>query len=86
MDRILTAVLVVRKGPNTSPTIKELNNHYIILGILIGSSLRLKKSSICLYSILTRQYIFIDLQRSIQKCGLLTSGCHICLVITGKAH
>jgi hypothetical protein len=48
-------------------------NSAIILGILIGSSLRTEKSSICLYSITTREYIFVDLQRSAQKDELTSS-------------
>lgn len=38
----------------------------IILEVLIGSSLKLKNSSVCLCSI-TRQYTLIDLQRSAPK-------------------
>jgi hypothetical protein len=39
----------------------------LILGILIGSSLRLKNSSIYLYSITTRHFISVDLQKSSLK-------------------
>jgi hypothetical protein len=42
-----------------------------ILGILIGSSSTIKESSIYVYSMTTRQYIFVVLQKSAQKVGLM---------------
>jgi hypothetical protein len=38
---------------------------------------RIKKSFICLYSIITRHYISVDLQKSTPKCELIPSGCYI---------
>ena len=55
-----------RKDLVAVPLKKSLVITDIILGILIGSSLKLK-SSICLHSITIRQYIFVDLQGSAPK-------------------
>ena len=54
-----------------------------ILEILIESSLRIKQSSIYTAS---RQYIFVILQRSDQKCRLIASDGYIYLIIRGKAY
>ena len=67
-DRVLIAVLTIRKRSNSNPTTQELNNFRIFL---IGSSLRIKKSSI---------YIFVGLQRSAQKGWVKPSGCYTCLI------
>ena len=53
----------ITEGLNCSPIIKGLIIICIILGIPIESSLGIKKSSICLYSITIGQFIFIDLQK-----------------------
>jgi hypothetical protein len=55
-----------------------------ILGFLTGSSLRLKKSSICLYGITSRQHKFVGMQGSAQHRWTNISDCHICLIIAEK--
>jgi hypothetical protein len=76
-DRVLIAVLIIRENLLVVPLSQSLIVINKILGILIGSSLRIKKPSICLYNITTRQYIFIVLQRSAQNGGLVPSNCYV---------
>jgi hypothetical protein len=77
--RVLIDVFHIRDAFNSGPIIKDLIITGIILGIPIGPSLRIKKSSISvyLYGITTRQYIFAVLQRSAPKGGLIPSDCYV---------